>query len=64
MATQMAIGRGAVSGAEIMGKRGGALTAKLVVPQNNANHPLAAQLPKNADMRVKVFVYDFLKDKI
>jgi len=40
------------------------VTAKLVVPQNNAYHPLAAQLPKNADMRVKVFVYDFLKDKI
>jgi hypothetical protein len=40
------------------------VTAKLVVPQNNANHPLAAQLPKNADMRVKVFVYDFLQDKI
>jgi hypothetical protein len=39
-------------------------TAKLVAPSTNANHPLAAQLPQNTDMRVKVFVYDFVNDKI
>lgn len=42
----------------------GNTTAKLVAPSTNASHPLAAQLPQNTDMRVKVFVYDFMKDKI
>ncbi|TBX66126.1 hypothetical protein EZL74_11090 [Flavobacterium silvisoli] len=39
-------------------------TAKLDVPSTNANHPLASQLSQNPDMRVKVFVYDFIKDRI
>ncbi|MFZ4680375.1 MAG: glycoside hydrolase family 19 protein, partial [Flavobacterium sp.] len=40
------------------------ITAKLDAPSTNANHPLAAQLPQNPDVRVKVFVYDFIKDRI
>ncbi len=40
------------------------ITAKLEVPSTNANHPLATQLPQNPDVRVKIFVYDFMKDKI
>ncbi|TBX66130.1 hypothetical protein EZL74_11110 [Flavobacterium silvisoli] len=39
-------------------------TAKLDVPSTNANHLLASQLSQNPDMRVKVFVYDFIKDRI
>ena len=42
----------------------GNVTAKIVAPQTNANHPLASQLPQNTAMRVKVFVYDFIQDKI
>lgn len=40
------------------------VTAKIIALQANANNLLAPQLPQNATMRVKVFVYDFLKDKI
>jgi hypothetical protein len=40
------------------------VTALLDAPPANANHLLASQLPQNAAMRVKVFVYDFIEDKI
>ena len=40
------------------------ITAKLVAPSVNASNPFAALLPSNPDTRVKVFVYDFLKDAI
>ena len=40
------------------------VTAKIIALQANANNPFATQLSLNATMRVKVFVFDFLKDKI
>ena len=39
-------------------------TAKLDLVTANQSSPLAGQLPQNPDVRVKVFVYNFLKDKI
>lgn len=42
----------------------GNVTAKLDAPSTNANHPMAVLLPQNPDVRVKVFVYDFIKDRI
>ena len=48
----------------IYNPKSGNVTAKLVAPSTYSNHPLAAQLPQNPDTRVKVFVYDFIQDKI
>ena len=39
-------------------------TAKLDLVTANQNNPMATLLPQNPDIRVKAFVYDFLKDKI
>ena len=45
-------------------KKTNTVTAKLDVPAANASSPLASQLAANNDVRVKIFLYDFINDKL
>jgi hypothetical protein len=48
----------------IYDKKSNKVVAKITLAPTNSNHPLANLLPQNEDIRVKTFVYDFVKDRI